>query len=67
MNATACSADLLEWVDFKWLMAAAGHPVHLERLQADRDYARHCLQLGIASPCATLRERARRLLATLPD
>ncbi len=65
MSPVAHAADLLEWVDFKWLMAAEGHAVHLERLQSDRDYARRCLALGVASRCATLRERSRRLLASL--
>lgn len=67
MNTTACTPDLLDWVDFKWLMAGTGHPVHLERLQSDREYARRCLQVGATSRCATLRERARRLLAALHD
>jgi len=67
MNTVARTPDLLEWVDFKWLMAGSGHPMHLERLQTDRAYARRCLQVGAASGCATLRERARRLLAALPD
>jgi hypothetical protein len=68
MSPVTCPAttiDLVEWVDFKWLMAANGHPVHLERLQADPAYALQCLQLGMAAPCSTLRSRARQLLAGL--
>ncbi|HMM84544.1 hypothetical protein [Azohydromonas sp.] len=65
MTTVASAPDLLDWVDFKWLMATEGHSVHLERLQADRRYALHCLQLGAGSSCATLRARSRSLLAAL--
>ncbi len=65
MSPVACVPDLIEWVDFKWLMAAEGRAVHLERLQGDRDYALRCLRQGAASRCAPLRERAHRLLAAL--
>ncbi|MFP5399535.1 MAG: hypothetical protein ACLGIT_14520 [Gammaproteobacteria bacterium] len=65
MSTVACAPDLLDWVDFKWLMATEGHSVHLERLQADRGYALRCLQVGAGSRCATLRERARSLLVAL--
>lgn len=52
---------LLQYVDFKWLMAGEGHRIDLTRLQADRAYARGCLALARASTCATLREAAERL------
>jgi hypothetical protein len=68
------SLELIEYVDFKWLMFAEGHQVHLERLQADRAYARCCLALAgvCASPtlhlCAENLARAMGLLpaAALP-
>jgi hypothetical protein len=65
MSAVTHAPDLLEWIDFKWLMAAEGRRVNLDRLQADRRYARECLTIGAASGSATLRERSRRLLASL--
>lgn len=65
MNPVTHAPDLLAWIDFKWLMAAEGWRVNLDRLQADRDYALECLALGAAAPSATLRERARRLLASI--
>jgi hypothetical protein len=65
MNPVMHAPDLLAWIDFKWLMAAEGRRVNLDRLQSDMPYARHCLELGAASTSATLRERARRLLASL--
>lgn len=56
---------LVDIVDFKWLMAGDGHRVHVERLQADRDYAGHCLALGAASHTPALREAAQRLAVAL--
>ncbi len=52
---------LTDLVDFKWLMAAEGHPVHLERLQSDGAYARACLQRAFACRGETLRWCAARL------
>ena len=57
--------DLLEIIDFKWLMAGDGHRVHVERLQADRVYAGTCLAVGAASPIPALRVCARRLAGLL--
>jgi len=57
--------SLVEIIDFKWLMAADGYRVHVERLQADPGYAGECLALAAASPIATLRDTARRLATTL--
>lgn len=65
MNPVTHAPDLLAWIDFKWLMAAEGRRVNLDRLQADPGYARACLSLGAASGSAPLRDRARRLLASL--
>ena len=65
-SATPCrSLHLVEIIDFKWLMAGDGHHVHVEHLQADPAYARHCLQLAAGSRIAALRETAARLAATL--
>jgi len=36
------TVSLLDLIDFKWLMAAQGRRVHVERLQADRGYAEDC-------------------------
>ena len=52
---------LVDIVDFKWLMAHEGHPVHVERLQQDPAYARECLARAEASPTAALRQVAARL------
>ena len=63
--------SLVEIIDFKWLMAGDGHHVHVEHLQADREYARSCLVLAAASRIAALRDTAVRLALamglTLPD
>lgn len=66
LSATAPNTlRLVEVIDFKWLMAGAGHRVHVERLQADRDYAAQCLALGAASQTPALRDAAQRLATTL--
>jgi hypothetical protein len=65
MNTPGLAPDLLTWIDFKWLMAAEGHRVHLERLQADHDYALRCLRMGTASRSGTLRACASRLLQAI--
>ena len=57
--------NLLEIIDFKWLMAGDGCRVHVERLQSDRDYACACLTRGAASPIPALRVCAARLAARL--
>jgi hypothetical protein len=53
--------ELIEFVDFKWLMFAEGHQVHLERLQADRGYARSCLALAGVCASPTLHSCAEKL------
>ena len=57
--------DLVDVVDFKWLMAHEGHTVNGERLQLDRIYARECLALAAASRQEALRRVAQRLAAQL--
>ena len=57
--------NLVEIIDFKWLMAGDGCRVHVERLQSDRDYACACLTRGAASPIPALRDCAARLAALL--
>jgi hypothetical protein len=57
--------DLLEIIDFKWLMAHEGHRVHVERLQADPVYARECLAIGAASAHKALQMVALRMCARL--
>jgi len=53
--------SLTDLVDFKWLMAAQGHPVHLERLQSDGAYARESIRRATGSGGETLRWSAARL------
>ena len=52
---------LTDLVDFKWLMAAEGYPVHLERLQSDGAYARECIRQAAGGRGETLRWSAARL------
>jgi hypothetical protein len=54
--------DLLDLVDFKWLMAGEGHGVHVERMQSDPAYAEQRLRVGVASKGETLRRCSARLL-----
>ena len=58
---TLQAPDLVEIIDFKWLMAGNGHRVHVERLQLDREYAGQCLTQGAASHIPALRACAQRL------
>ena len=57
--------ELIEFIDFKWLMAAEGHRIDLGRLQAGSAYARGCLALAGGSTSATLRQAAGRLARSL--
>ena len=61
--------ELLQFVDFKWLMVGEGHCVDLDRLQHDRAYHRGCLALAAGSRSATLRRAAERLASAVcaPD
>lgn len=56
------AVELVDIIEFKWLMAGAGLRVHVERLQVDPEYARQCLAQAAASPEAALRESAEKLL-----
>ena len=62
----ACSARLVDWVDLKWLMAADGKLVDLDRLQADAPYAAHCVDLALVSRQPMLRRLAQRLRRHMP-
>ena len=64
MNTVDASTRLLvDWVDFKWLMAAEGRSVDLDRLTGDPAYAVQCCELALASSQAPLRRLAKRLRA----
>jgi hypothetical protein len=55
------SLQLVDIVDFKWLMLAEGVHVHVERLQRDPVYAHECLTRAAASAHLAVREAAQRL------
>jgi hypothetical protein len=57
--------ELVDIIDFKWLMAHEGHHIHVERLQRDAVYAGACLTLAAASPSEALRMAGRRLACAL--
>ncbi|MBP6898576.1 MAG: hypothetical protein KBC73_00740 [Burkholderiaceae bacterium] len=57
--------SLVEIVDFKWLMAGAGHGVHVERLQTDPVYAQQCLCQAVGSRVPALRAAARHIARCL--
>lgn len=62
-----CQAlELVDIIDFKWLMAREGHHIHVERLQRDACYARACVALAADSAIAALRDAARRLSPGIP-
>ena len=65
MNATAHSEhqalELVDIIDFKWLMAKDGLHVHVERLQTDPAYALECLAKAATSPREAVQAAARRL------
>lgn len=69
MNTTSAreqaSLELVEIIDFKWLMSHEGHRVHVERMQTDRDYARDCVARAAASQVAALRQSAVRIARVL--
>ncbi len=54
--------QLVDYVDFKWLMANEGHRVDVARLQSDPAYAQRCLALALESSSMLLQQRAKRLL-----
>ena len=53
--------ELVDIIDFKWLMSSIGLRVHIERLQSDRDYAHQVLSQGAAAPNQAVRDAAARL------
>lgn len=55
----------MEIVELKWLLAGEGLRLHVERLQADPEYARRILDAAEASRNATLRNAAARVRAGL--
>ena len=57
--------ELIEFVDFKWLMAGEGHRINLDRLRAEPAYTRGCLALAGGSSSATLRRAGARLALAL--
>jgi hypothetical protein len=57
--------ELVDVVDFKWLMAHEGHHIQVERLENDRDYACDCFARAQTSPVDALRRTARRLALQL--
>jgi len=63
MNTHQSSAlpSLLDWVDFKWLMASEGRRVDVDRLQCDSGYAEACVVQALASPSGLLRRLALKL------
>ncbi len=67
--ASACAQtappELLEFVDFKWLMAGEGHAIDLDRLQRESAYARGCMALAGGSTSATLRRAGERLASAM--
>ena len=59
--ASGAPPELLDLVDFKWLMAGEGHRIDLDRLCGDSPYIRGCLALAAGSRSSTLRQAAQRL------
>jgi hypothetical protein len=55
------TTELVDIINFKWLMAHEGHYVHVQRLQTDQDYARTCIAQAMATSVQALREAALRL------
>ena len=57
--------ELVEIIDFKWLMSSIGLRVHVERLQSDRDYAIDLLTRAASSQSEAVRHAAQRLRARM--
>jgi len=57
--------QLVDIVDFKWLMAGDGVHVHVERLQSDRVYALEVLAAAARSTQQAVRQAAARLRTQL--
>jgi hypothetical protein len=58
---TPCSIELVDIIDFKWLMAHEGHHVHVERLQVDPAYAAECFAKAARSSAEACRNAGERL------
>lgn len=58
---TRSRSQLIDWVDFKWLMATEGCHLDVDRLQSDAGYAQQCLAQALQSPTALLRSLALKL------
>ena len=56
---------LVDIIQLKWLMSREGHHVHVERLQADPDYARLCLAQAQQCQGEATRACAQRLASQL--
>ena len=52
---------LVEIVELKWLLAGEGLHLHVERMQADREYARRILEAASTSSNQALRAAAERV------
>ncbi|MDQ2778760.1 MAG: hypothetical protein M3Y32_04280 [Pseudomonadota bacterium] len=63
-NPSECRC-LVEIIELKWLLTAHGVPLHVERLQADREYALATLARAAALPGAGLQATAARLRSLL--
>lgn len=59
------SSVLVEIIELKWLLAGEGFRLHVERLQADPDYAREVLRHAELSSNDALRETAATVRARL--
>lgn len=60
-NESPTLPSLLDWVDFKWLMASEGRRVDVDRLQCDSGYAEQCVEQALGSPSGLLRRLALKL------
>ena len=61
----ACTLQLVESIELKWLLAGEGVRIHVERLQKDPAYALRVLDEAAASASPALRAAALRLRARL--
>ena len=65
VSGASVTPELIEFVDFKWLMAGDGHRIDLDRLRTEPAYTRGCLALAGGSTSATLRQASVRLARAL--
>ena len=57
----AAALVLVEIIELKWLLSGHGVMVHVERMQADREYARQTLDRAATTDNRALRAAALRL------